>query len=171
MAWRDLLSTRSLRIAKPNEDDMSSRTGSHHLFSLTIALAWATFSGCGGGDEGRVPTVRVSGTLTVDGKPVNKGTVHFVPAAGPSATGIVQDGKFTLTTYTDGDGGIPGKNLVSVEVVEEVPTKDGDTTAKSLIPVKFMNPDTSGIQFELRPAGYSNLQIMITGSSGSIKED
>jgi hypothetical protein len=171
MAWSVRLSTRSLQIAKPNEDDMSSRTGSVRLFSLAIALAWAASSGCGGGDEGRVPTVRVSGTLTVDGKPVSKGTVHFVPEKGRPATGIVEDGKFTLTTYNDGDGAIPGKNRVSVEVVQEVPTKDGDTTSKSVIAAKFMNPDDSGIQLEIRPAGYSNLQINIAGTSASIKED
>ena len=150
---------------------MSSRTGSRRHISLAIALAWVATSGCGGGDEGREPTVRVSGTLTVDGKPVSKGTVHFVPEKGSPATGIVQDGKFTLTTYADGDGVIPGKNRVSVEVVEEVPTKDGDTTAKSLIPAKFARPDESGLQLEVRPAGYSNLQIIIAGPAGSIKED
>jgi hypothetical protein len=170
MTRRARLSTRSLRNAKPNEDDMSSRTGSHGLISLAIAMACVALSGCGA-DEGRVPTVRVSGTLTVDGKPVSKGTVHFVPEKGSPATGIVQDGKFTLTTYSDGDGVIPGKNLVSVEVVEEVPTKDGDTTLKSLIPSKFMNPDQSGLRLEIPQSGYSNLQILITGDSGTIKED
>jgi hypothetical protein len=160
-----------MKSAKPSEDDMSSRLRGQRFFSLVIALAWAASSGCGGSDEGQVPTVRVSGTLSVDGKPVSKGTVHFIPEKGRPATGIVQEGKFTLTTYTDGDGAIPGKNRVSVEVVEEVPTKDGDTTAKSLIAAKFMNPESSGIQLEIRPAGYSNLQINIAGAAASIKED
>jgi hypothetical protein len=153
-----------------HEEDMTIRMGSRsHLF-FALALGWAFCSGCGG-DPGELPTVRVSGTLNVDGKPVSKGTVHFQPVKGPAATGIVQDGKFTLTTYNDGDGVIPGKNRVSVEVIDEVPTKDGDTTSKSLIPSKFMNPDKSGIQLDVRPSGYSNLQISITGETGSIKED
>jgi hypothetical protein len=151
---------------------MPIRLGSRRqlLLGFAASLAWSVGSGCGG-DSGELPTVRVSGTLTVDGKPVSKGTVHFHPAQGRPATGIVQDGKFTLSTYKDGDGVVAGKNRVAVEVVEEVPMKDGDTTSKSLIPAKFMNPDRSGIQLEVRPSGYSNLQIAIVGESASIKED
>jgi hypothetical protein len=151
---------------------MPIRMGSRPILLVALALlpAWVFCSGCGS-DAGEEPTVRVSGTLNVDGKPVSKGTVHFHPAKGRPATGIVQDGKFTLSTYKDGDGVIPGKNRVAVEVVEEVPMKDGDTTAKSLIPVKFMNPDKSGLQLEVRPSGYSNLQIDIKGESGSMKEN
>jgi hypothetical protein len=152
------------------EEDMTIRTGPRPRFPLALALAWGLLSGCGG-DAGELPTVRVSGTLSVDGKPVSTGTVHFVPANGRPATGIVQDGKFTLSTYKEGDGVAPGKNRISVEVVQEVPTKDGDTTAKSLIPAKFTNPDESGLQLEVPPGGYSNLQINIANGMGSIKED
>ena len=149
---------------------MKSRRSWHRHWTLAASLALVVIAGCGGGDADELPTVRVSGTLTVEGKPASKGVVHFHPAKGRAATGIVKDGKFTLTTYTEGDGAIPGKTQVSVEVVEEVPTKDGDTTVKSLIPPKFMNPAQSGIQFDLRPSGYSNLQIMIAGDKGTIKE-
>jgi hypothetical protein len=149
---------------------MPIQTGCRRHFPLAFALAWGLFSGCGG-ESGELPTVRVSGTLAVDGKPVSKGTVHFHPEKGRPATGIVQDGKFSLSTYSEGDGVIPGKNRVAVEVVEEVPMKDGDTTSKSLIPVKFTNPDESGLQLEVRATGYSNLQINITNGSASIKED
>jgi hypothetical protein len=153
------------------EEDMPIRTGPRRHFPLALALTWGLLAGCGGGDSGELPTVRVSGTLSVDGKPVSKGTVHFVPANGRPATGIVEDGKFTLSTYKEGDGVVAGQNRISVEVVQEVPTKDGDTTAKSLIPAKFTNPDTSGLQLDVRPGGYSNLQINIAAGMGSIKED
>jgi hypothetical protein len=152
------------------EEDMPIRTGPRRHFPLALALTWGLLSGCGG-DSDELPTVRVSGVLSVDGKPVNTGTVHFVPAKGRPATGIVQDGKFTLTTYKEGDGVVAGPNRISIEVVQEVPTKDGDTTAKSLIPAKFTNPDTSGLQLEVRTGGYSNLQINIANGMGSIKED
>jgi hypothetical protein len=142
----------------------------HRRATLAVGLALVAIAGCGGGDADELPTVRVSGILTVEGKPVSQATVHFVPAKGRPATGIVKDGKFTLTTYNEGDGVIPGKNRVSVEVVEEVPTKDGDTTAKSLIAPKFINPDTSGLQIDVPQAGYKNLEIIITGESGTFKE-
>jgi hypothetical protein len=149
---------------------MKSGTARHRPRRLAVGLVLALIAGCGGDVEGP-PTVPVSGTLTVDGKPVSQGTVHFHPANGRPATGMVKDGKFTLTTYTEGDGAIPGKNQVSVEVVEEVPTKDGDTTVKSLILPRYMNPATSKIQLDLRASGYKNLQIDIKGESASIKED
>lgn len=151
---------------------MPIRMGSHHhlVLALAIALGLGSCPGCGESSS-ELPTVRVSGTLNVDGKPVSKGTVHFNPAQGPPATGIIQEGKFTLSTYKEGDGVVPGKNRISVEVVTEVPTRDGDTAAKSLIPAKFMNADTSGLQLDVRPGGYSNLEINITKDSASIKED
>ena len=93
------------------------------------------------------------------------------PEKGPAATGIVQDGTFSLSTSSDGDGVVAGKNRISVEVVEEVATKDGDTKAKSLIPAKFMNPDESGLQLEVRPTGYTNLKINIIADKGAIAED
>jgi hypothetical protein len=150
---------------------MMSRMGRHRLSSLVVGLALIVISGCGGGDEGVLPTVRVSGTLAVDGKPVNQGTIYFHSAKGRVATGIVKDRKFTLSTYSDGDGTIAGKNRIAVEVVEEVPMKDGDTTTKSLIPVKFTNPDRSGLQLEIPESGYKNLQIDLKGESAAIKEE
>ena len=149
---------------------MTRRPGPRRpLLSPAIVLAFALAAGCGGEADGP-PAVRVSGTLAVEGKPVTKGTIHFHPEKGRAATGIVQDGKFTLSTYAEGDGAIPGKTKVAVEVVEEVPTKDGDTESKSLIPPKFTNPDRSGIQLDIPAAGYSNLQIDIVGNGVKIKE-
>ena len=107
--------------------------------SLAFAFSAAVLSGCGGGDANE-RTVPVSGTLTVEGKPVAKGTIHFHPAKGRPASGIVKDGKFTLSTYGEDDGVIPGKNKVALDVVEEVPTKDGDTTSKSLIAISISSP-------------------------------
>ena len=117
------------------------------------------------------PTVPVSGTLAVEGKPVAKGTIHFHPQKGPPASGIVEDGKFTLTTYENGDCAVVGKHRIAVEVVEEIPTKDGDVTTKSLIPKKYVSPDTSGIELEIPAQGRKNLQMDILANSVRIKEE
>jgi hypothetical protein len=130
-------------------------------------------AGCGGGGGSeQLPTARVSGTLAYEGKPVAKGTIHFHPPKGPTANGVVEDGKFTLSTYGEGDGAIVGKNRVAVQVYEEVPTKDGDTTAKSLIPKKYNEADSSGIELEIPPKGLSNLQIELLKEGGvRVKEE
>ena len=100
-----------------------------------------------------------------------KGAIYFHPQKGQTANGIVRDGKFTLSTYNDGDGAIVGKHRVAVEVVEEVPTKDGDITTKSLIPKKYTSPDSSGIELEIPAAGRPNLQIDLLGSAVRVKEE
>jgi hypothetical protein len=135
-----------------------------------VVSAWLVVPGCGGGDSGNLPTAPVSGTLSVEGKPVAAGAIHFHPQKGQAASGIVKDGKFTLTTYNDGDGAIVGKHRVALEVVEEVPTADGDTTTKSLLPKKFSSPDSSGIELEIPAAGRPNLQINVVGSTIAVKE-
>ena len=134
--------------------------------SMPVALAWLALSGCG--DSDRLPTVPVSGTLLIDGKPVSKGSIHFHPEKGRAATGIVKDGSFTLSTYSDDDGGIAGKNRVAVEVVEQVPLKGGDTASKSLIAPNFSTPDESGIPIEIPAKGVQNLKIDIVGKGVKI---
>jgi hypothetical protein len=137
--------------------------------ALLVAVACEVLAVCGcGGDSGQLPTAPVSGTLAYEGKPVAKGTIHFHPKVGPPASAIVKDGKFTLTTYKDGDGAVVGKHRVAIEVVEEVPTKDGDTTTKSVIPKKYSSPDSSGIELDIPAGGRSNLQFDVQ-ESGSIK--
>jgi hypothetical protein len=135
-----------------------------------LALLGPVFPGCGG-DPDLLPTVPVSGTLAVDGKPVAKGAIHFHPQKGQTANGIVADGRFTLSTYKEGDGAVAGKHRVAVEVNTEVPMKDGDTTAKSLIPKKYASPDESGIELEIPAKGLPNLQIDLLKDAVRIKED
>jgi hypothetical protein len=61
------------------------------ILCAAVALAAA---GCGNG------LVAVAGTVTLDGKPVDEGSVSFQPAdgAGPSGGGTVKDGRFELAT-------------------------------------------------------------------------
>jgi hypothetical protein len=70
------------------------------------AVAAALVAGCGG--KPAPPIVEVEGVVRVDGKPLNKAQVRFVPAVdyGPEylATGVTDDaGRFALTCK-----GVPG---------------------------------------------------------------
>jgi hypothetical protein len=81
----------------------------HHVF---CACAIITIAGCGDGRPSRVP---VSGTVVINGQPLTRGFVKFVPANGrPSVGKIGEDGKFTLTCFDGGDGAIPGTHRVQV---------------------------------------------------------
>jgi hypothetical protein len=124
---------------------------------LAAMMAWALLSGCGGADG--PPAVPASGTVTFQGKPISKGGIQFQPEKGRPASGTIADGKFTLSTYKEGDGAIVGKHAVAVSVTEEVKDKDGDTTVKYLIPQKFANPTTSKITAEVPSGGKTDIAI------------
>lgn len=64
----------------------------------------------------------VSGTVTVDGRPLTRGKIMFAPLPsgdnqhpGKVAIGVLQpDGSFTLSTYGSGDGAVVGEHSVTV---------------------------------------------------------
>jgi|GEM_PF-412649 len=85
------------------------------LGAIAAALM-LTGSGCGGG---AAKLYKVSGKVTLDGKPVSHATVQFEPidpAGGqkPASGQTGEDGTFSLTTNTSGDGAIAGKYKVAI---------------------------------------------------------
>jgi hypothetical protein len=87
--------------------------------------------GCGGDGLGtRYP---VSGKVTYKGQPVQKGVISFVPEdkEGRGATGQIENGSYSLTTQTPGDGAFPGKYTVTVD------TKEVDPAAQKAALEKF----------------------------------
>ena len=60
-------------------------------------VSMAALAGCGGGK----PQAQVNGTVTLDGKPLETGVIHFYPqsdAGGPSASADIKDGRYQLQT-------------------------------------------------------------------------
>ncbi|PQO43583.1 hypothetical protein C5Y93_23325 [Blastopirellula marina] len=108
-----------------------------------IALLAIAAVGCGGRGEKIVP---VSGTVMIDGQPLAAGVDGFItlaPASGRPAIGKIdgQTGKFTLTTYEEGDGALVGPHEVTVTV--NAIGRGGN--AQSLIPEKYQEFQTSGL--------------------------
>jgi len=79
--------------------------------------------GCSGGAK-QAATGKVSGKVTYEGKPVEAGSISFVPittgtsgdtglAIKPAGGAIKSDGSYVLTTYLDGDGAIVGRHTVT----------------------------------------------------------
>jgi hypothetical protein len=131
-----------------------------------LAAANLLVLGCGGDDEigKRYP---VSGTVTYNGKPVEKAQVTFQPVKAElrAASGTVQDGKYTLSTAGNNDGAMPGSYQVTVVAKEVDPAKLKSTNpmlppqalakkanlaAKSLLPTKYSSPGTSGLTAEVK---------------------
>jgi len=133
------------------------------LFLLMIAAVFVvTPSGC---HRNALPLARVRGTVTLDGKPLTQGSVHFMPdnakgTRGPMALGgIGADGKFVLTTFKTGDGAQVGFHRILVNCWKAVSldpgNRQGPPLAKSLIPEHYNDEITSGLLAEVK-AGIQN---------------
>jgi hypothetical protein len=125
--------------------------------------------GCGDttGLEKRYP---VYGTVTYQGKPVEKGTINFIPSKpgeGRAAGAPIQNGSYSLTTASQGDGALPGAYDVTVSSKSidtsamEAVAKGGqfhhDATfakankeAKDLVPAKYGSITTSGLKAQVK---------------------
>lgn len=136
----------------------------------------ALLVGCSKGPA-RPKTYPVTGTVTLNGQPVEGATVVFVPKAatqsgqaagqqGPQvATGETDaQGHYQLGTFAKGDGAVPGEYLVKVFKYPKPATPTGPgggdenyqppeenapppAPPKNLLPDKYANEQTSGLSF------------------------
>jgi hypothetical protein len=81
------------------------------LFCIAIASLAMVFLGCDSG-----PTmVKVSGVVTVDGKPLRYGQIQVAPKGyRPAYAKLDSEGRFSLNTNEDGDGVPLGTHAVAV---------------------------------------------------------
>lgn len=102
------------------------------LNSVTALVFFACITalvGCGA--KGDFPTAYVDGTINkADGTPIQSGKIKFAPVSsdsesksGKAAYGRIKDGKFELTTYSDGDGAVVGTHTV---YLSEARARDGN---------------------------------------------
>ena len=148
-----------------------------HLIPTSVcagltAVGLGLILGCGD-DTGLDKRYPVSGTVTYNHKPLEKGQISFIPTD-PSkrpANGTIVDGRYTLTTATSGDGALPGTYKVSIvskqirpedeAKIKETPVKTGGTPrqqltgraaarAKDLIPAKYMSPRSTPLTREVK---------------------
>lgn len=81
--------------------------------AIAPSLSMVAVLACGCGDDGRRPTYRTEGTVTLsDGAPLSEGWIEFQLAddtRAPTAKARIQlDGRFELGTYAEADGAIEG---------------------------------------------------------------
>lgn len=130
--------------------------------SSLCVLLLTVICGCGGTMQ--LDTAPVTGTVTIDGQPINSGVVMFVPKSGRSSRGEIQpDGTFRLATYGKGDGAILGENRVVVYSISETL---GTTSGRALadVPRKYSSPATTDITYEVK-AGVENFaKIKLTST-------
>ncbi len=129
--------------------------------SLLLALLAV---GCGRYDA------HVSGIVTLDGQPVDRGNVTFIPRIGgtTSYANIQPDGSYEVMTGEE--RGLPSGNYqVSIVVNEVIPPKiEGDPPpgAKLISPRKYADPNESGLEF-LVERGRNTMDIEMVSDRGT----
>jgi hypothetical protein len=118
---------------------------------LVLALAVYAYTGCRDEHPGIVP---VSGTVTIDGKPLTMGEVRILAANQRPAIGRVKpDGSFTLSCFKLNDGAPTGKHLATVTAVESIDERSRRWHA----PKRYANEIDS------------NLRVTIDGPTDNLK--
>jgi hypothetical protein len=128
------------------------------LWTATVLVLWMI---CGCGRSGP-ETLSVTGTVTLDDKPITGASVMFIPQfEGQPAVGVTDDeGKFTLTTGGSTEGALVGKHQVTVtlkEVSGMLVDKDGLSAGvapggiqeKWIVPQRYSTIETSGLSVEV----------------------
>jgi len=127
-------------------------------FSSGLFLSFWLASVWGCGTTGLPNSVPVKGTITLDGKPLENGTVMFVPAGQGQedvAIGVIKDGHFAMATSVSSPGVIMGKYKIQVEAYGQIaagaaPGSSGmPPVPPSIIPAKYRSSKTSGFEVEV----------------------
>lgn len=122
--------------------------------SLVVLMSLAAVAGCGT-DENLPPTVPVTGKVIYQGKPVKDATVMFFPSdnveGNPAIAKTADEGVYQLTTYEFGDGAVPGKHTVTVQLFN----------APITLPVKYGSRETTPLEFTVEPEQENHFDIVL----------
>ncbi|MCA9239252.1 MAG: hypothetical protein KDA37_03595 [Planctomycetales bacterium] len=141
------------------------------VHGAALALLALALGGC----HSRPPLGKVTGRVTLDGKPLGFGKVMFQNTHGgqPAIGDIESDGTFVLSTFTPGDGAIVGSHRVRVVCYSsQDPAKmaldgpAGDALGELLIPEKYSSLGASGLTAEVPAEGLEGLEIELHSKEG-----
>ncbi|MEA1951349.1 MAG: hypothetical protein U9N87_08190 [Planctomycetota bacterium] len=119
-----------------------------------MMIAMAFISGCG---NQRPTPIKVTGTVTYRGQPVQHANVNFIPKNVRAASGKTDaQGRFELMTYEPGDGAIAGEH--SVVIAKFSPKPAADTASPypetiSVLPPRYASPLTSELTAQVTSDG------------------
>ena len=117
-----------------------------HLLGFLGLWVLGSFSLAGCGDS-HPATIDVTGQVLHNGQPVEGANVVFTPD-GPLATGMTDaQGKFTLRTFSEGDGAIAGTHRVTITKNVPGPSTPENPypTVTNMLPPEYARPDSSGL--------------------------
>lgn len=151
-------------------------------------LIVSVLSGCGAKDDGP-GYAPVSGTVTLDGSPVEGAVVTFVPESGSGNTGQISmgitdsAGQFSLATGTGKVGAAIGNHSIAVELtvkptppaptddglapalpneLASAPAKEAEQKTLFVVPERYNSPQSSGLKATVEASGLSDHKIELT---------
>lgn len=131
------------------------------MLRISLLLVPLLLAGCSSGPS-LPPLAPVSGLVTLDGVPLTRGEVQFVPdtrqnVPGPPAVGnIGPDGRYRLH-IAETDGAVIGAHRIRV-VARAAPRGDWDSLPLLIIPERYIQPETSGLTAEVK-AGHNTIDL------------
>ena len=139
---------------------------------VLAAMCLVAVTGCGG-TKGGPATIEVTGTVTLNGAPIDGASVLFSPDIGSSdgrlASQATTDtaGHFKLSTHVGGgkfkSGIVPGKYVVSVTKLDTAATKNTFSPPKNLLPPKYADPKTSLLNADVVAGQTNDFQFPLKG--------
>lgn len=129
------------------------------VFGLCAAVCGLGL-GCGGESKPVTPgLVSVTGTVTLNGKPLSGGNIMFAPTKSEikrSPNSVIDaEGKYDLAWSQDEMGALPGTYKVIVIYKEGVVSEE-NPSPKSLIPTKYGNVATTDLSAVVTADGENN---------------
>jgi hypothetical protein len=111
---------------------------------------------------------RLTGVVSLDGKPLESGSVLFMPTRGRAAIGIIQpDGTYSLTTYHDNDGAIVGSHTVTVSPYIAQTEENAEVTLPTPSGVHTVTRRFSGIAVSVESGKVNQIPIALDSKSGT----
>jgi hypothetical protein len=149
----------------------------HRFLAILAVPALLVMASCGT-DDGLGKRYPVSGTVTYNGNPLEKGTISFVPEDSKrnvGASGEIKNGSYTLSTGGNDDGAQAGKYKVTITSKEDYIAKAKAAFQKepraggegSKLPPQFVGKADAAAK-SLIPAGYGDART--TTLTAAVKE-
>jgi hypothetical protein len=129
------------------------------FWAVLLAFSIVSISGCG---DNLPKRVSVSGHVFIDGKPLEKGTMFIEsPGQRPSYATLGPGGKFSISTFSENDGIMPGKHKIAVLGKEDITIH----SVKWYAPRKYADISTSGLEIEVTGPN-NDVKIDLTSEPG-----